>query len=311
MVYDTIVIGSGPAGLTASIYASRYKLSNLVIGKLLGGTITHAYKVENFPGFISISGIELANKIVEQVKNLGTEILPEGVKEIVKNPPNEFYKIKTESGKEFEVKTVIIAAGSERRKLGIPGEKEYLGKGVSYCATCDAAFFRGKTVVLVGGSNAACSSAVHLAEFAKKLYLVYRKSELRAEPVWVEEVKSIPKIQVIYATNLTEILGDGNRVTRVKLDVPFGNSNNLVTDGVFVEIGGVPVTDFTKSLGVEKDESGYIKVTPKMETNLPGVFAAGDITDQNLVLQQALTACSQGAIAAYSAFVYLKSKKAS
>lgn len=315
MLYDALIIGAGPAGLTASIYASRCKLSHLVIGELIGGTITYAHKVENFPGFISISGTELGQKMAEQVKLLGAEILTEKVVEVQKDKKEageqegkNFFKIKTESGKEFQAKTLIVTTGTERRKLNVPGEKEYLGKGVSYCVTCDAPFFKGKTVVLVGGSNAACSGAVHLADFAKKIYLIYRKSELRAEPVWVEEIKSNPKIKVIYDTNLTKIIGEENRVKQVELDRPYEKKTVLETDGVFVEIGGVPLSNLLIPLGVEVDENGYVKVNEKTETNIPGIFAAGDFTTYGLVLSQTITACAGGAITASSAFKFLKSK---
>lgn len=328
MIYDTIIIGSGPAGLTASIYASRYRLSNLVIGKLVGGTITYASEVSNFPGLSAISGTELGRKMAEQAKNLGAEILTEGVGKIERiGTEGREFKVATEGRKELLTKTLIVATGTERRKLGVPGETEYLGKGVSYCTTCDAPFFKGKTVVLVGGSNAACSGALHLADFAEKIYLIYRKSQLRAEPVWVEEVKKNPKIEVLYETNITKILGGSafaeasagsqegqegtggqGRITAVELDNPYNGEKFLKTDGVFIEIGGIPAGEMLKLLGVEFNEDGYVKVSEKMETNIPGVFAAGDVTDKSLILSQAITACAQGAIAANSAFEYLRSR---
>lgn len=343
MLYDTIVIGAGPAGLTASIYASRYKLTNLVIGKIPGGTIVYAHKVENYPGVPDVSGAELGQKMIEQARALGGEILGENVAKILKGPSfvpmsigtsagkQEVFKVITESGKEFEAKTLIVASGTERRKLGIPGEKEYLNRGVSYCTNCDAPFFKGKTVVLVGGANAACSGAVHLAEYAHKVYLIYRKSELRAEPVWVQEVKSNPKIEVIYETNLVRILGakevggvgparNASKLTcvaggeirdvvgGVELDKPLNGEKILKTDGVFVEIGGIPASDFLVSFGVQTDENGYIKVNEEMATNVAGLFAAGDVTDRSLFLQQTVTACADGAKAAASTFKYLKSR---
>ena len=306
MIYDIIIIGAGPAGLTASIYASRYKLSNLAIGKLIGGTITYAHKVENFPGVPSISGTELGQKMAQQAKELGAEILIDGVKEIQKK---EIFKVITESGKEFSARTIIITTGTERRKLNIPGEKEYLGKGVSYCTTCDAPFFKDKIVVLVGGSNAACSGALHLADYAKKVFLIYRKNELRAEPVWVEEVKNNPKIEIVYATNLTEILGEGQKVVGVKLDVPYNGSELLKADGVFIEVGGIPASQLIKSLGITVNENDYIKVDERMRTNIEGIFAAGDVTTGCLVLSQAITASAHGAVASNSVFEYLKSKE--
>jgi len=307
MLYDVIIIGSGPAGLTASIYASRYKLSNLVIGKLPGGTITYADKVQNFPGVSEISGVQLGEKMLSQAKVLGGEIVTENVKSLGKN--HDVFTVASEYDKEYQSKTLIIASGTGRRKLNIPGEGEYVGKGVSYCTNCDAPFFKNKTVILVGGANSACSGAIHLAEYAQKVYLVYRKSELRAEPIWVEEVKSNPKIEVIYDTNLLEIIGDGSKVTQVKLDKEINREMSLPTDGVFVEIGGIPTSNFLSSLEVEMDKSGYIVVNEEMVTNVQGVFAAGDVTNKSLVLQQTVTACAQGAIAGYSVFKYLKQNK--
>lgn len=313
-MYDTIIIGSGPAGLTASIYASRYHLKNLVVGKSPGGTIAYAHKVDNFPGLPGISGVELGQKIFQQAKDLGGEILLDGVVNIeavkedntVLNVSDPFFKVKTETNKEFIAKTLIIATGTERRKLGIPGEKEYLGKGVSYCTNCDAPFFKGKTVVVVGGANAACSGAAHLAEFAKKVYLAYRKEALRADPAWVEEVKRNSLIEVIYNANVVEIIGAGGRVTEIELDVPYNGNRSIKTDGVFIEIGGAPINNLASLLGVALNKDGYLEVDDKMATNISGIFAAGDITTKNIFLPQALTSASEGAIAAFSVFNYLK-----
>ncbi len=308
---DLIIVGAGPAGLSASIYASRYKLKNVVIGKLIGGTMTLAHKVENIPGFLSIAGLDWAQKVGEQVKNLGVEILGENVGRIEKAATG--FKVMTESEKELEGKTLIIATGTERRKLKIPGEKEYLGKGVSYCTTCDAPFFRDKRVALIGGADAAVAGAVHTAEFAQKVFIIYRRDQLRAEPIWLEEwqkTETTDKGKTIYNTNITEILGDGDRVTGVKLDQAYQGKDTLELDGVFIEAGGVPATSLLTPLGVKLTEPGYVQVTELMETNLPGLFAAGDITDKSAVLVQAVTAMAQGAIAAASAYKYLKGEKA-
>lgn len=309
MTHDLIIVGAGPAGLTASIYASRYRLSNLVIGKLLGGEITLASSVENFPGILAISGLELAQKMGEQVKHLGAEIKLETVGRIEK-PEDTGFRVLTEEGHTYEGRTLIVATGSERRKLGIPGEAGYTGRGVSYCTTCDAPFFRDKTVVLVGGSDAAVSGAVHTAEFATKVYIVYRSEKLRAEPIWVEQSLGNPKVDVIYNTNLREIKGDGTKVTGVVLDSSYQGKSELSTDGVFIEIGGVPGTSLLTPLGVELDEAGYVKVSPEMETNIVGLFAAGDFTTASRALQQMITACAQGATAAASVYKLLKKEKA-
>lgn len=303
-MYDLLIIGSGPAGLTASIYASRYKLANLVVGKVLGGMMTSAHKIENYPGFTSISGVELSQKMGEHAKALGAEILADGVSKIEKTKTG--FKVTTESGKEFESKALIVATGTERRKLDVPGEKEYLGRGVSYCTACDIAFFKDKIVALIGGSDAAVSGAIHATAFAKKVYIIYRRDKLRAEAIWVEEVLDNPQIEVIYNTNITEILGDGTKVTGVKLDSPHQGAGKLDLDGVFIEIGGVPGTQLVKQSGVELDERGFVKVAPTLATNIPGVFAAGDIANIAGEFQQIVTAASEGAMAAFSAFKYLK-----
>lgn len=309
--YDLIIIGAGPAGLTASIYASRYKLRNLVVGKILGGTITLASKIENYPGFVSISGVELGQKMGEQVKALGAEIIAEDVAKI--EGGNKNWVIVCDSNKKYQAKALIIATGTERKRLGIPGEKEYLGKGVSYCTTCDAPFFKDKTVALIGGADSAVSGAIHTAEFAKKVYVIYRRSQLRAEPIWLDEWKRIEKTGkggAIYDTNIIEIKGDGVKITGVKLDRLYQGQSVLPVDGVFIEIGGVPVSALVKPLGVEMTEIEYIKVNEKMETNVPGVYAAGDITDKSAILVQMITAMAQGAIAASSVYKYLIGKKA-
>jgi len=314
MLYDTIIIGAGPAGLTASIYASRYMMNHVVIGKIFGGTITLAHRVENFPGFVSISGPELAGKMGEQAKALGAQILADTVGriEVAESENGKLFRLFTESGKRFEAKSLIVTTGTERRKLNVPGEKEYLGRGVSYCTYCDAPFFKGKTVVLVGGSNAACSGAIHLAEFAAKEYLVYRKDELRGEAIWVEEIKKNPKIEIVYNTNVIKILGtkDGSeKVVGVELDNPYKGEKELKADGVFVEIGGVPLSSLLIPIGVKLDENNYVIVSERMETNIEGIFAAGDFTTQSLILSQTITACADGAIATASAYKYVKGQK--
>lgn len=305
---DLIIIGVGPAGLMASIYASRYKIEHLVIGQTAGGTVTLASKVENFPGFNSISGLALAEKMLEQVKYLGAEVVLKMVGRIEKVDGG--FRVITEDNQEYETQTLIVATGTERRKLNIPGENEYLGKGVSYCAACDAPFFRDKTVALIGGSDAAVSGAIHTAQFAQKVFIIYRGEKLRAVPIWLEEAQKNPKIEPIFKTNLKEIKGDGTKVNGVILDNPYQGNDLLPLDGVFIEIGGVPGASLLVPLGVKVDKNGYVVVNEWMETNVTGLFAAGDFTTASYVLQQAITACAQGATAAASAFKFLKGQKA-
>lgn len=307
ITYQTVIIGSGPAGLTAAIYASRYKLSHLVLGKQPGGTVTYAHKMDNYPGLPGITGLELAQKMIDHAKSLGTKIAAENVARIEKIE-NSFL-ITSETNEEYLTQSIVVATGTERRKLQVTGEKEYLGRGVSYCTTCDAPFFKDKKVALVGGNDGACGGATHLAEYAQKVYLIYRKDQLRAEPFWVEEVLNNPKIEVIYNTNVTQIIGDKQKVTTLKLDQSYLGQETLAVDGIFIEIGGIPASSFLVPAGVTLNEENYIMVNESMETNIPGIFAAGDVTDRSLVLQQAITATAQGAIAASGVYQYLKKQK--
>ncbi len=310
-MYDVIILGLGPAGLTASIYASRYRLKNLIIGETLAGELAKAHKVENLPGFVSISGLAWGQQTKEQVEKLGAETVIGRVGRIEKTASG--FKIFTEDQKTYQAKALIIATGSERRKLGIPGEKEYLGRGISYCTTCDAPFFRDKTVALIGGSDSAVSGAVHTAEYSQKVYIIYRREQLRAEPIWLEQWQAIEKSgqgKTIYRTNVTEILGDGQKVIGVKLDKPYQGKDVLAIDGVFIEIGGVPASSLLQPLGVKMTKSNHVQVNERMATNVAGLLAAGDMTDRSAVLAQAITAMAQGAMAAASAYKFLKGEKA-
>lgn len=313
-IYDVIIIGVGPAALTASIYASRYKLNNLVIGKNIGGELSYAHKVENYPGFMSISGLELTTKWKKQAESLGAKVLLKEVGKIEQLKKGEVkFKVEIDKQESYLAKTVIVATGSERRRLNIPGEQEYVGKGISYCTTCDAPFFRQKTVALIGGSDSAVSGAVHTAEFAKKIYIIYRGEKLRAEPTWIEEWGKICKEgkgEAIYNTNIVKVLGDGNKVSGVKLDKAYQGKDNLSLDGVFVEIGGVPGTALVQSLGVNLDETGHVVVNRQMETNITALFCAGDMVDRSKIMQQAITAMAQGAKAAASVYKHLKKESA-
>lgn len=318
---DLIIVGSGPAGCTASIYASRYKMSNLVLGKTKGGTISYAHNIENYPGCNGIAGVELMEKVENHVKTLGAEIIYDPVNKI--NKKDDYFQVMTASGKQYLAKTVIAATGTERKKLNISGESQLQGKGVSYCVTCDAPLFRGKTVALVGGGDAACSGAVHLAEFTKKIYLIYRGDALKAEPFWISQWEDLIKQgkgEAIYNTNIIQILSlsgkdkDGNsvwdRVAGVELDNPFNGQKILSVEGVFIEIGGVPGTELVQGLGAKIDNSGHVIVNDCLETNVPGLLAAGDLIDKSKVMKQVVTAMAFGAVAAAGAYRYVKGQKA-
>ncbi len=295
---DVIIIGGGAAGLGAGLYSARYKLKTRILVKELGGTGNEAHLVDNWIGSPGISGIELMDKFVNHVKSYDVPIDTEEVTKVSKD--GDKFVLESSSGKTFESKTIIFANGMKHRKLGITGEKEYDGKGVHYCYTCDGPLYGGKTVALIGGSDSAALGALFMAEHAEKVYVIYRKSKLRAEPVSSEAVYNHPKIEVIHDTNLTEIYGE-KFVTGVKTD----SGKDIKLDGVFIEIGHLPNNDLVKPLNVEVDEKGFVKVDKHFKTNVEGVFAAGDITDAT-TLKQFITSAAQGSIAAQSAYLFLK-----
>lgn len=301
--YDIAIVGSGPAGYTASIYASRYKLKNIVFGKLIGGTITEAHKVCNYPGLPDISGIDLGYKFHEQAKDLGGEYSTESITEITKE--GEIFKLLTDSNKQYLAKTVILATGTERNKLAILGEDQYIGKGLSYCATCDAMFYKDKVVAVVGGSNAATMAATMLSDIAKKIYIIYRGTGFRGEPAWIQEIQSKKNITTIFQTLIVGLEGEP-RLQRVKLSKPFNDSEYLDVDGVFVEIGSEPNITLPLKLGLKLDKQNYIEVDNTQATSIEGIWAAGDCTTNSNKFKQVVTATSEGAVAANSIFCYLK-----
>lgn len=303
-IYDVIIIGSGPAGLAAGIYSARYRLNPLIIGKELGGACVTSHQIENYPGFISIFGKDLSQKFVEHVRSYRVEILPQEARGIVKE--KDIFFVHTAS-KAYQARAVILALGTARKKLNVPGEQEYIGKGVSYCATCDCRFFRNKIIAVVGGSDAAVTSALLLTEYAKKVYIILRRDVFRAEPIWVEKLNKNPKIEIILNTKVTRILG--NKIVKsLELDRPHHGKKNLPIDGIFVEIGAVPASILAKNLKVKTTKEELIEVERDCATNIAGCFAAGDITTLS-PLKQIITAAAQGAIAATSAYQYIRKKE--
>jgi thioredoxin reductase (NADPH) len=304
-LYDLIIIGAGPAGLTASIYASRYKLNHLLLGATIGGQINEIRQLENWPGDISVSGFDLLSRFVEHAKSLGVSPQNESVVSVKKNAENIF---EVETGKNtHKTRAVIMAMGTEYRKMNIPGEKKLTGRGVSYCATCDAMFFREKVVSVIGGGNSAVTAALGLSDFASKVYLIYRGDRFPAEPIWLDKLAANSKIEPIKNTNVIEIKGE-QKVEKIILDKAYNDKTYLETDGVFVEIGSDPGVELAERLGVETDEQGFIKVNADMSTNVPGVFAAGDITTGSNKFRQIITATAEGAVAANGAYKMLKLK---
>lgn len=291
-MYDLIIIGAGPAGLTAALFAARYKLKTIIIGKDVGGLMLQAgHIVENWPS-LKEDGIKLMKRIEGQVKDLKIEI----VKEEVVNINNKKDFIVKTINKEYFGKNVLLAMGMARKKLNLPKEDKFLGKGLSYCTSCDGPLFKDKVVAVIGGNDSAATSALMLAEYAKKVYVIYRKEKIRADPITTERVDKNKKIEIIINANVTEIIGN-NFVSGIKLD----NGKELKLDGIFVEIGSTPSIALINQLGVKLNESNYIIVDNKQKTNVKNVFAAGDITNGS-DLKQMITACSQGAVAAFSVF---------
>ena len=305
MLYDMIIIGSGVAGLAGAMYAGRMGMKVLVLGEMRGGTITTTNNVENYPGFISLTGMELADKMEQHARAYPTvEIKDEKVGKVEKKAGGHF-AVKSDAG-EYESKTIIYATGTQWKKLGAPGESEFANKGVHYCALCDGAFYKKKIVAVIGGSDSAAKDALALTQWADKVYMIYRGEKIRPEPVNYERVLKNPKIEIIYNTNVLEITGE-KKATGVKLDKPYNGSDLLALDAVFVAIGHLPLSALAKEAGVEIDAKGYVKINRNSETNLLGFFAAGDVTDTRF--KQAIVGVGEAVEAVYSAYLYLEGKK--
>lgn len=308
-LYDLVIVGAGPAGLTASIYASCFHLKHLIIGENIGGQLMLAPDILNYPGFNHISGKELTKRLTDQAKEMGGELIAQSVNKISKNDTPGFI-LETANKNLFQTKALILATGTERRKLNIPGEVEYTARGVHYCATCEQQDYDDKICAVIGGANSAVQAAVEIARAAKKVFIIYRGSQLRGDPIWLAQIDKNKNIEVIFETKLIEILGDGNRVEKMKLQSVKGSEEILPVEKVFVEIGGVPGTALVIPLGVKMDPGGYIIVDDKLATNIPGIYAAGDLVSYGLSIEQISTAVGLGARAAASVFAYLNKEKA-
>ena len=302
---DLVIIGAGPAGLSAGIYASRYQMRTAIIGNLPGGLITTAHKVENYPGYASLSGWELGQKFEEHARSLGADIVADEATSISKTADGSF-AVKTSSNT-FETRAVLLSYGMKRRRLGVPGEGRFAGRGVSYCSVCDGAFFRDKVVGVIGGANAACDGALYLADVAREVYLIYRKNALRAEPVVTNIIAGHPRIKTIFNTNVTAFTGE-QQLGSVTLDAPFQGSTELPLDGLFIEIGSEPDHSLLSGLEVSLDAEQFIHVDQRQHTSMAGIYAAGDITTGSAKFQQAITAAAEGSIAAMSIYQDLKIK---
>jgi thioredoxin reductase (NADPH) len=301
--YDVVIIGGGPAGLTAGLYTSRAGLKSLLIERgIFGGQIVNASQIDNYPGFPEgISGFELASLMHEQAIKYGLETTNTTVNGV---KPGSNYSVTTAEGN-VEAEAVIIAAGSEYRKLGVPGEDEFVGRGVSYCATCDGFLFRGLDVAVIGGGDTAVSDALELNEHASKVYIIHRRDQLRASQILQEKVLSRQKIEPVWNTVVEEIVGD-SKVSELSLrNLKTGGINKLQVSGVFVAIGFEPNSRAFVDI-IDLDETGLIKTNEVMATSSPGIFAAGDIRRSSS--RQVAGAVGDGATAALSAFKYIREK---
>ncbi len=296
--YDLIVIGSGPAGLTAAIYAARYKMKVLVIGKTPGGYAGIAHDITNFPSHEKITGAQLMIKILNQAKNLGAEIKSEEVVDIKKLKD---FDVTTRKDK-YSGKKIIIATGTDKKKLGLERENELIGRGISYCATCDAALYKNKITAVTGGGDSAISTAILLGKFAKKVYIIYKGSKFeKANPTLYSELKKNKNIEIIFNSSIERLIGK-DQIEDIEI-IKKGKKETLKIDGLFIEIGSVPGIGLAKMLSV-KTENNYIDVDKRQKTNIDGVYAAGDVT--NNPLKQIITACAEGAIAANTAYAELR-----
>jgi len=300
-IYQVVIIGGGPAGLTAGLYCARSRLSTLLIEKgVIGGQITNAERVENYPGFPKgIAGIDLGQLIHEQATSYGLETLPA---EVTKAVPSQRHNLVSTSEGDFVSESIIIASGSQFRKLGVPGEDKLVGKGVSYCATCDGPLFQGKTVAVIGGGDAAITEALYLSKFASSVKVIHRRSQLRASKIFQERATGEPKIEFIWDTVVTQIEGEGIVKQLVLKSTKNDKISILELAGVFVAIGSEPNSAQWRGL-LPLDEVGYIITNELMETKIPGIFAAGDVRHNSA--RQAITAAGDGATAAISAERFL------
>jgi thioredoxin reductase (NADPH) len=303
--YEVVIIGGGPAGLTAGLYTSRSRLNTLLIEiGLLGGQMTTTEVIENYSGFPQgITGDELSRLMEEQAKHFGLEVVSEEAVEV--KTESEMMIVKTDDNT-YHSKTLIICTGNEWRKLGVPGEKEFTGKGVSYCATCDAAFFQDGQIIVVGGGDSALTEALYLTKFAREITIIHRRDALRGTKIYQERVFANPKIKLLWNSVVQEIKGDSVVQSVLVKNVKTGEISELKTEGVFLFVGLSPRTQFLKGL-IKLDEAGYILTGENCETSVKGIFAAGDCRKK--LLRQIATAVGDGATAAFAAEKFLEEGK--
>jgi thioredoxin reductase (NADPH) len=291
--YDVIIIGAGSAGYPTGMYSSRYSMKNLVIGGLPGGALATSHKVENYPGVLSASWKEIMNNFKDHAVAAGSDMLEEMVTYL--NKYEDHFHIKTATGKEFKTKFVVLATGNNYRHLGAKWEEEMLGKGVSYCATCDGNFFKGKDVVLAWGWNTALTEALYLAELCNKVTIVHRRDTFRAEDIWVEQAKKVDNIEFALNEEVEEIKGKF-----FVEEILLKSGKVIKADGIFVAIGSNPNTGLVSHLNPKKDDEGCLIVDARQETSIKGLFAAGDVTTNSNKFKQTIMSAAEGCLAADS-----------
>ncbi|GAA4075331.1 thioredoxin-disulfide reductase [Amphibacillus indicireducens] len=301
-IYDLIIIGAGPAGMTAAVYASRANLATLMIERgIPGGQMANTEDIENYPGYESILGPDLSNKMFEHAKKFGAEYAYGMITEVINEEP---YKIVVAGNKQYRTKAIIIATGAKHKNLGVPGEEELAGRGVSYCAVCDGAFFKERELFVIGGGDSAVEEGMYLTKFASKVTIVHRRDQLRAQKILQDRAFKNEKIDFIWNTVLKSINDVDGKVGTVTLEnVKTGESYEKEAAGVFIYIGLVPMTEPFESLGITNEE-GYIPTNENMETSIPGIFAAGDVREKTL--RQIVTATGDGSIAAENVQAYIE-----
>ncbi|MDM8183481.1 thioredoxin-disulfide reductase [Enterococcus cecorum] len=305
MKYDCIIIGAGPAGMTAALYAARANLKTLLLERgIPGGQMNNTAEVENYPGFDSILGPDLALKMYDGINQFGVE---HGYGNVVEVKDHQDYKEVITDDASYEAKVVIIATGCEHRNLEVPGEAEYSGRGVSYCAVCDGAFFRNKKLIVVGGGDSAVEEAIYLTQFADEVKIVHRRDALRAQKIIQDRAFANEKISFIWDSVVEEIKGDDQKVTGVQIkNVKTGETYEEAADGVFIYIGLIPLTQAFTSLGIT-DDAGWIVTDERMQTKIPGLLACGDARQKHL--RQITTAVGDGGIAGQQAYQYIEENK--
>lgn len=305
MPYDLIIIGSGAAGLAAGLYAGRYRMKTLVIGEEFGGLTSRAGVIWNYPGNKGIDGYELMVIMRDQAKEVGTEVKDGTISSVSKE--GEFFAVTTAKGTKYTTKTILFACGTKHRKLGLPNEDALLGKGLHVCATCDAPLYAGKEIIVVGGGDSSVKSINLAAEYVSKIYFIVRDG-ITAEPINYEQMKALgEKVEVLMYNEVAEIVGK-ERFEKVVLKKPYAGKAELSAAGMFVEVGAKPNVEIATMVGVQLDEKGYIKTSAMAETNIPGAYAAGDTTNLFGFFKQDITAAAMGAVAATSAYNFVKAK---